>query len=304
MISSLIKTVKKIGSRTLRDRSAVNLVRYLPARERGGRVFVIGDLHGEYNTLMSALQAVGFDFDIDRVVFAGDLHDRGNRSAECLDLLQEPWVCSALGNHELMLLMAIDEGGEIASAKEDLELWMANGGEWALNAPPQARARWRKLLLERVPLYWIVERRDGKKVLVCHAEPEASEIENVISGKNRMIPIRTLDGNPVLWGRRTLSIAGRDDLAPHLKEQLLLPVDGVLFSVHGHTCVSTATWVMNRLFIDTGAVLANRLTLVDTDQVIPGRATGISAWDVFSETMQHNLSQPFQPVNQTSQPAK
>jgi len=72
MILSSIKTVKRIGSRTSSAKCAVNLVRYLPARERDGRVFVIGDLHGEYNTLMSALQAVGFDFDRDRVVFAGD----------------------------------------------------------------------------------------------------------------------------------------------------------------------------------------------------------------------------------------
>lgn len=304
MITSFVNTVKRIGSRSAKSRITVNLVRYLPARERGGRVFVIGDLHGELNALMSALQAIDFDFDRDKVIFTGDLHDRGNQSAECLDLLQEPWASSTLGNHELMLLMAIDKEGEIDRAKSDLDLWMANGGEWALDAPPQTRARWRKRVFECVPQYWIVERRDGKKLLVCHAEPEMVEIENVIAIKNRMIQIQTLKGNPALWGRRTLSIAERSDLAPYIKDQLLLPVDGVYFSVHGHTCVNTASWIMNRLFIDTGAVLANRLTLVDIDQIIPGQTTGISAWDIYSGTMQHNASVQLHSVNQSLQPEK
>ena len=280
------------------------MVSHLSARERDGRVFVIGDLHGEHNALMSALQAVSFDFDKDRVVFTGDLHDRGIWSAKCLDLLQEPWVCSTLGNHELMMLMAIDKTGEISCGKDDLEIWLSNGGEWALDALPQARARWRELLLERVPLYWIVERRDGKKVLVCHAEPDEAEIGNVITVKNRMLQIQTLKANPALWGRRILSIAGRNDLVPHLKDQLLLPVEGVFFSVHGHTRVNTATWIMNRLFIDTGAVTDNRLTLVDVDQVIPGLAAGITAWDIFLGTMNPKASVPFLSASQSTQPAK
>jgi len=293
MIQSIINTVKAVGRHVSEKRVFVNLVRYLPARARNGRLFVIGDLHGEYNVLMVALQAVDFDFEKDRVIFTGDLHDRGGFSAKCLDMLQEPWADSVLGNHELMMLMAIDGEGELACGRENLELWIANGGEWALDVTSQARSRWRKLILENAPLYWVVERRDGKKVLICHAEPVAAELCSVIKGKNRKILMRSLNDHQALWGRRTLSIAGRDSLDPQLKDQLLLPVDEVYFSVHGHTRVSTATWVMNRLFVDTGAVLDNRLTLVDTDQAAPGRAAGITAWDLSSGTMHQSASVSF-----------
>lgn len=296
MFSSLFRAKYRFPKQA----DSVGLVRYLPADDRKGRVFIAGDLHGEFDTLISALHGVSFDFERDRVLFVGDLHDRGKHSAQCLDLLRKPWAGAVLGNHELMLLMAVDETGAITGAKEALEIWMANGGEWALDAPPQARAGWRQLLLENVPLYWIIERRDGELLLVCHAEPVAEEVDEVIAARSRRVALRALNNSPVLWGRRILHTAARDDLAPSIKDQLLPSVAGAYCSLHGHTCVRTATWVKNRLFLDTGAVLGNRLTIADADLIAPGLARGIYFWDIGSGKLLDDETFRLWPENRAS----
>ncbi len=61
------------------------------------RTIVIGDLHGCYDEaveLLSSLQATSSD----RVIFAGDLIDRGPKPRECVELAMQHE--SLLGNHE------------------------------------------------------------------------------------------------------------------------------------------------------------------------------------------------------------
>lgn len=281
MIGSLFKKLL-----TKRPECGVRLVRGLSAAERAGRVFAVGDLHGEYEALMQALRALAFNFSADRILLVGDIHDRGRSSGKCLDLLHEPWVLSVAGNHELMLLESIASDGALMEGGSDVvEMWMANGGEWALEAPPLKRADWRRLVLDSVPLYWVVERRDGRKALVCHAEPDPDCLADVVMLTSRTVPVSQLRGSATVWGRRILRIAGDTEMPREQKKQLLKPVEGVLFSVHGHTQLKTAGWVQNLLFADTGAVFGNYLTLVDLDHAIPGRSNGIYAWDIASERL-------------------
>ena len=41
------------------------------------RVFVVGDIHGSYNLLMSKLKELEFDFNNDMLIGVGDCCDRG-----------------------------------------------------------------------------------------------------------------------------------------------------------------------------------------------------------------------------------
>ena len=265
---------------------SVSLVRYLSISERKGRIFAVGDLHGEFHTLMQALHALKFDFGKDRVLLVGDIHDRGRSSEKCLDLLRETWVDSVVGNHESMLLESVNEDGSLKKGADSaLEMWLANGGEWALEAPPKSLAQWRRLVLDKLPLNWVVERRDGRKSLVCHAEPDPDWHGDVTTLVNRSIPVSRLRGSLTLWGRGILRISRDDGMSREQKLQLLRPLSDFLFSVHGHTQLKTAGWVNNQLFADTGAVFGNSLTLVDLDHVIPGRSNGIYAWDSASERL-------------------
>jgi serine/threonine protein phosphatase 1 len=286
LISSLYSFVERIASRGSGRDGEVALVRYLPWSERKGRLYVVGDLHAEYGSLMMALQALSFNPAMDRILFVGDMHDRGRNSSACLELLRQPWVDSVLGNHELMLLDVVREDGSLSKTGNSMYgSWMINGGEWIEEAPPKERGAWRRLLLDRVPLYWIVERRDGRRVMVCHAEPDPVLLPDVLGLRNVPVPLGSLHASPTLWGRQTLRVAGDVSCSCQRKKQLLAPLEGVLYGVHGHSQLDLASWVNNRLFIDTGAVFGKLLTLVDVDYAVPGRPGGVQAWDVASEKL-------------------
>ncbi len=60
-----------------------------PANE-DGRDFVVGDIHGEYDQLMEALDHQNFDKDHDRLFSVGDLIDRGPKSVDVVMLAVEP----------------------------------------------------------------------------------------------------------------------------------------------------------------------------------------------------------------------
>lgn len=90
-----------------------------------GRDWVCGDLHGQHDVLMTALDNAGFDPNIDRLFLLGDLIDRGPQSAELLSwVLETDHVHSVIGNHELMLI-----GG--ATRPGYRERHRQIGGQWA-----------------------------------------------------------------------------------------------------------------------------------------------------------------------------
>lgn len=72
-------------------------------RNRLGRDFAVGDVHGCFEALQTALDAIGFAPATDRLFCAGDLVDRGPGSHLVLDWLNKPWFFSVLGNHETMV---------------------------------------------------------------------------------------------------------------------------------------------------------------------------------------------------------
>lgn len=87
--------------------SDLNIVVHQEANTRG-QDFVVGDLHGCVAMLEKLLELVHFDREKDRLFCTGDLIDRGPDSAGTLALLKEPWFYPVLGNHDVMLLAAMD----------------------------------------------------------------------------------------------------------------------------------------------------------------------------------------------------
>lgn len=71
------------------------------------RVLVIGDVHGQYDKLMRALEASRYT-ESDQLIFLGDYIDRGLESKRVLDLMLElkriPANIFLRGNHEQMVL--------------------------------------------------------------------------------------------------------------------------------------------------------------------------------------------------------
>src|SRR6185503_6653865 len=64
------------------------------------RTLVIGDVHGCLDELRELLERVRFRKGEDRLVFVGDLMDRGPYPVECVRLARELEAECLLGNHE------------------------------------------------------------------------------------------------------------------------------------------------------------------------------------------------------------
>jgi bis(5'-nucleosyl)-tetraphosphatase (symmetrical) len=68
------------------------------------RTLIIGDVHGCHKELKKLLKKVGADPKQDRVIFIGDLINKGPSSCGVWELYREMEGLSLMGNHELSLL--------------------------------------------------------------------------------------------------------------------------------------------------------------------------------------------------------
>ncbi|ABB24534.1 metallophosphoesterase family protein [Pelodictyon luteolum] len=93
------------------------------------RIIAIGDVHGCIRTLKGLLHDIGLQPE-DQLVFLGDIIDRGPSSMQTVEFvleLRDSFSCHFIaGNHELMLLDALDSG------KPDA--WIRNGGMETLDS--------------------------------------------------------------------------------------------------------------------------------------------------------------------------
>lgn len=92
----------------------------------------IGDIHGEIELLNRLLDNI-FRFDPELLVFVGDYIDRGPHAREVVDRIRnlEVPVRTLMGNHELMMLNAVNDMGY---GHSPIELWYYNGGEATLQS--------------------------------------------------------------------------------------------------------------------------------------------------------------------------
>ena len=92
----------------------------------------IGDIHGEIALLDKLLEEI-LKQDPQQITFVGDYIDRGPYSREVVDrimALELPVAC-LMGNHELMMLSAIEDS---SLGYNPMELWYRNGGEATLQS--------------------------------------------------------------------------------------------------------------------------------------------------------------------------
>lgn len=204
-----------------------------------GRDFFVGDIHGQYWLLMEAMLEVDFDRKRDRLFSVGDLIDRGADSFKCLSLAFEPWFYGVRGNHEMLAYDALH--GDV----DDMELWMMNGGTWALS---ENMVEVRQILdeaLRHLPYAREVEVA-GKRIGVVHAEPPADWAD----------VMRPAGLQQLVWGRTRIK-KGDDTL-----------VNGIDAVVVGHTILEQSERLGNVQYIDTGAFHTGRLTLIDAREVL------------------------------------
>lgn len=215
----------------------------LPSNPRG-RDFYCGDLHGMYTPLRDALDRQAFNPRLDRLFCAGDLIDRGPDSLACLALLEEPWFFAVRGNHEALLLESVLKRDRKAGAA-----WQLNGGDWARDLDDTLLLNLAQRIEARMPLVLEVDNPDFH-ISLCHASyplPDWNDRQLIESDPEL--------SRHLLWSRsgfrsnQPRQIAGTDCM------------------VYGHSIVDRPRPLGNQLYIDTGAYLSGRVTLLTTAQV-------------------------------------
>ena len=218
-------------------------------RNRLGRDFVVGDIHGMFTYLDLLLDDAAFDETRDRLFSVGDLIDRGPESPRALEWLERPWFRACRGNHEQCALDSPDP--------EQLAFWVSRnmGGQWWLDIDPQRQAHFLRAFA-RMPLALEIETRTGL-VGVVHAD-----VPPFLAWDDFMERLRRGNADAVscaLWSRQRLS-----------DFRLRMPVSGGVDRVYcGHTPVRGTVRRDNVYYIDTGAVYARsghpgaRLTMVE-----------------------------------------
>ncbi|MGV6809084.1 MAG: metallophosphoesterase [bacterium] len=209
-------------------------------RNRSGRDFVVGDIHGMFAALDALLAQVDFSPTTDRLFALGDLIDRGTESARALDYLCQPWFYAIKGNHEFMLLdAAIDHTA--------MNNWIKhNGGEWWLNIPDTLKKQLREQIAY-LPLAIEVQTDYGHFGLV-HA--------NMPFNLNWQTFIKNLHYDADL---QDYALWSRERLKRYQFDRYSATVIGVDWLLVGHSPLDRPKCIANVYFLDTGAAFIDEV---------------------------------------------
>jgi serine/threonine protein phosphatase 1 len=94
------------------------------------RRIIIGDVHGWYGPLADLLSWLSPGAE-DRVILLGDLIDRGPESARAIALVQQQGYECLMGNHEHLMLQALEAGPH---SQQIWERWRQTGGAATLES--------------------------------------------------------------------------------------------------------------------------------------------------------------------------
>lgn len=93
---------------------------------------VIGDVHGEYKSLVNLVAKTPTSSEL---IFVGDLVDRGSQSAHVVRFIRKHKLISVLGNHEVMMIENGTKFIEDIENNREIEqdnIWLKNGGKETL----------------------------------------------------------------------------------------------------------------------------------------------------------------------------
>jgi serine/threonine protein phosphatase 1 len=204
-------------------------------KNKDGRDFVCGDIHGCFSYLEERLMKIGFSKNNDRLFCVGDLIDRGPESEKVADYLDKLWFYSVLGNHEEMFINAISFDDTDMSELHEYN-YIRNGGECSheIKYDEELADKVNKFYqaFEKLPL--IIQVGD---VIIAHAAiPAIQSLKDIEIDPHRYI-------DTILWKR--------EYFPPVL-------IHGITRIYVGHTIVTKPTICGIITNIDTGAFLKYR----------------------------------------------
>ena len=200
--------------------------------------FAIGDIHGCLDQLRVLLGEIETYAPAGRVIFLGDLIDRGPDSRGVVEFVmagpsKPGWTWLTLkGNHEEMLWGA-------SSGESDVDWWLMNGGQETLvsynGVVPGRHLKW----IKELPTILVERHR-----IFVHA------------GIDETLPLEQQGDEIFLWIRRPEDYSG-EYFGKHL--------------CHGHTpSMANPRTIGNRTNVDSGAVFSGVLSCAVFDDDQPG----------------------------------
>lgn len=240
-----------IGMPNARVRPNVELTQAYPAAPEGETLYVIGDVHGRADCLVRAQARI----DLDRAgapsateIYLGDYVDRGQDSKTVLGLMaartRARRVVALRGNHETAM-------ESFLAGRLPFAAWRASGGVETLLSYGFAASDFRRAdgprreeFAERLP-------EDHRRFLaaLC-AFHRAGRYAFVHAGLRPGVALENQD---------------LDDLTGIRGEFLDHEDDFGFIVVHGHTPVERVDFRSNRINLDTGAYVSNRLSVLRID---------------------------------------
>ncbi|MGV6395652.1 metallophosphoesterase [Pseudomonas caspiana] len=197
-----------------------------------GRDFAVGDIHGHFTRLQSALDEAGFDPAVDRLFSVGDLVDRGPESLQALEWLAQPWFFAVQGNHEALA---------IAHAQRkplDYRMYLSSGGAWFLELAPEAQQHCAAYFAQ-MPIALEVETTEGLIGLV-HADCPLPTWDMLRATLKGHMPERGRLQESCQWSRERLQLRDYSGI-PDLRALIV-----------GHTPLPDPEILGNVFHIDTG----------------------------------------------------
>jgi len=221
------------------------------------KTYVIGDVHGEYDTLIELIKK--FDTD-SKLIFVGDLVDRGTKSNEVIKYVKENNHLCCMGNHEDMMIRYGQKFLETYPSNKYnnfINMWINNGGKNTLlsyglievdkydgklicienkNAFTQFKEdiKWLKTL----PFYIKVDniKKNSKDVVVSHAS--CGNVWHHHNNPNKQDVFKEY----ALWNRNP----------PYLQCDI--------FNIYGHDIIDRVDTSLHYINIDTGCYLKDEIT--------------------------------------------
>lgn len=264
-VRALRRSIKRLGREGFRYRyrfqSAQEADAAVVARQplwtdrRGdaGPFDIIGDVHGCFDELARLLGELGYRVrengdgyavshpDGRRIVFLGDLIDRGPGIVDCLrlamDAVDQGTALCVPGNHEAKLLRKLR--GRNVQLTHGLDATVAQ-----METQPPAFHERVAAFIDGLVSHYVL---DGGKLAVAHAGMRA-DLMNRSSGAVRAF---------ALYGETT---GETDEFGFPVRYDWAAEYRGDAAVVYGHTPVTDAAWVNRTICIDTGCVFGGSLT--------------------------------------------
>lgn len=219
-----------------------------------GRDFAVGDIHGHFTRLQAALDAAGFDPQVDRLFSVGDLVDRGPESLDVDDwVLRKPWFHAVRGNHEQMTVDSFEAGKD----SNQCGMHFINGGAWFYGLTSVEQGCYASILAD-LPLVIEIETANGI-VGIVHADVPRGSWADMIAAISRSDSEAEHVAAMIQWSRKRITNEDREGVA------------GVRAVIVGHTPLRQPAVLGNVYHIDTAGWMDGHFTLMDlsTLQCIP-----------------------------------